>query len=58
VTACGCYDANAALAIGDLMQDSLKDIRSGARFTAILDAFRSGDLSGVALCGKCDDAFG
>lgn len=58
VTACGCYDANGALTIGDLMQDSLKDIRSGARFTAILEAFRSGDLSGVPLCGKCDDAFG
>ncbi|CCG41850.1 tetratricopeptide repeat protein [Magnetospirillum molischianum] len=58
VTACGCYDANAALAIGDLMQDSLKDIRTGPRFAAILDAFRSGDLSAVPLCGKCDDAFG
>jgi len=58
VTACGCYDANAALAIGDLMQDSLKDIRTGPRFTAILDAFRSGDLSAVPLCGRCDDAFG
>lgn len=58
VTACGCYDANAALAIGDVMEDSLKDIRSGPRFATILDAFRSGDLSGVPLCGKCDDAFG
>jgi uncharacterized Fe-S cluster-containing radical SAM superfamily enzyme len=58
VTACGCYDANAALAIGDLTTESLAQIRTGPRFTAILDAFRSGDVSAVPLCAKCDDPFG
>ena len=58
VTACGCYDANAALRIGDIMGESLTDIRNGSRFTSILDAFRAGDVSGLPLCSKCDDPFG
>ena len=58
VTACGCYDSNAQLRIGDIMAQSLSDIRTGPAFTSILDAFRAGDLSGVAMCAKCDDPFG
>jgi MoaA/NifB/PqqE/SkfB family radical SAM enzyme/Flp pilus assembly protein TadD len=58
VTACGCYDANAQLRIGDIMAESLSDIRNGARFTSILEAFRSGDVSAVPMCAKCDDPFG
>ena len=58
VTACGCYDANAALSIGNIMTESLSEIRNGPRFTSILDAFRHGDVSGVPLCSKCDDPFG
>jgi MoaA/NifB/PqqE/SkfB family radical SAM enzyme/Flp pilus assembly protein TadD len=58
VTACGCYDANAALRIGDIMAESLSDIRNGQRFTSILEAFRQGDVSALPLCSKCDDPFG
>jgi sulfatase maturation enzyme AslB (radical SAM superfamily) len=58
VTACGCYDSNAELKIGHIGESSLADIRRGAEFRRILDAFKSGDVSGVAMCGKCDDCFG
>ena len=58
VTACGCYDANAALRIGDIMAESLSDIRNGECFTSILEAFRQGDVSALPLCSKCDDPFG
>ncbi|HLO76256.1 MAG TPA: radical SAM protein [Magnetospirillum sp.] len=58
VTACGCYDSNADLKIGHIAEQSLADIRKGAEFRRILDAFRTGDLSGVPMCGKCDDPFG
>ena len=58
VTACGCYDSNAELKIGHIMEQSLKDIRHGEAFKSIVDAFRCGDVSGVPMCGKCDDPFG
>ncbi|CAA7623432.1 Fe-S oxidoreductase [Candidatus Terasakiella magnetica] len=58
VTACGCYDANAALKIGDIMEDGLAALRNGPRFTSILDAFGAGDVSHIPLCAKCDDPFG
>lgn len=58
VTACGCYDSNAELKIGNIMENSLVEIRQGAEFKRILDAFRTGDLSGISMCGKCDDPFG
>jgi MoaA/NifB/PqqE/SkfB family radical SAM enzyme len=58
VTACGCYDSNAELKIGHIMEQSLTEIRQGAAFGRILDAFRSGDLSAIPMCGKCDDPFG
>jgi sulfatase maturation enzyme AslB (radical SAM superfamily) len=58
VTACGCYDSNAELKIGHIMEQSLADIRQGEAFRRILQAFRSDDLAGVPMCGKCDDPFG
>jgi MoaA/NifB/PqqE/SkfB family radical SAM enzyme len=58
VTACGCYDSNALLKIGNIMEHSLQDIRNGEDFRRILEAFRRGELSDVPMCGKCDDPFG
>ncbi|HSV29762.1 MAG TPA: radical SAM protein [Candidatus Omnitrophota bacterium] len=58
VTACGCYDSNAELKIGHIMEQDLAAIRQGQAFRTILDAFRSGDLAGIPMCGKCDDPFG
>ncbi len=58
VTACGCYDSNALLKIGDIMEQSLIDIRHGDSFRRILEAFRQGDVSEVPMCSKCDDCFG
>lgn len=57
VTACGCYDSNGDLAIGQIGQ-GLAGLRSGEPFTRILDAFRHGDVSGLPLCAHCDDAVG
>jgi len=58
VTACGCYDANAALRIGDITRASLREIRNGDAFGAMLMAFGSGDVSSLPLCSQCDDPFG
>jgi pyruvate-formate lyase-activating enzyme len=58
VTACGCYDSNAMLKIGDITEHGIADIRHGEAFTKLLDAFRTGQLDGVPMCGKCDDPFG
>jgi len=58
VTACGCYDSNADLKIGHIMEQSLAEIRQGEPFRRILAAFASGDLADVPMCGKCDDPFG
>lgn len=58
VTACGCYDSNAELKIGHILEQPLAEIRKTAEFRHILDAFRDGDLTGIPMCGKCDDPFG
>jgi MoaA/NifB/PqqE/SkfB family radical SAM enzyme len=58
VTACGCYDSNAQLRIGNIMEQGLADIRNGPAYTDILESFRAGDVRHVPMCGKCDDPFG
>lgn len=58
VTACACYDSNAELKIGHIMEQPLAAIRQGDKFRAIVEAFRTGDVSNVPMCGKCDDPFG
>lgn len=58
VTACGCYDSNAQLKIGNIMEQGLGDIRRGEAFGRILTAFKDGDVRHVPMCGKCDDPFG
>lgn len=58
VTACGCYDSNAQLKIGNIMDQGLGEIRRGSAYGRILDAFRNGDVRDIPMCGKCDDPFG
>jgi MoaA/NifB/PqqE/SkfB family radical SAM enzyme len=58
VTACGCYDANGQLEIGDITKESLKDIMEGRKFRRILKAFEKGSVGHVPLCNKCDDPYG
>lgn len=58
VTACACYDSNADLRIGHIMEQPLADIRRGEPFRRILEAFRAGDVADIPMCGKCDDPFG
>jgi MoaA/NifB/PqqE/SkfB family radical SAM enzyme len=54
VTACGCLDNSSALVIGDIRKESLREMRYGPRFEALLQAFMAGDVSGIQLCGTCD----
>ncbi|MBI3445047.1 MAG: radical SAM protein [Magnetospirillum sp.] len=58
VTACGCYDSNAQLKIGNIMEQGLGEIRRGESYGTILAAFRDGDVRHIPMCGKCDDPFG
>lgn len=58
VTACGCYDSNALLKIGNIMDQGLAEIRNGESYGRILDGFRNGDVKDIPMCGKCDDPFG
>lgn len=58
VTACGCYDANGALAIGDLAQTDLAEILQGDAYLRIIAAFESGDIGSLGLCAQCDAPYG
>jgi len=58
VTACGCYDSNAQLKIGNIMEQGLRQIRNGDGYRSILAGFAIGDVRNVPMCGKCDDPFG
>ncbi|MGE4281782.1 MAG: SPASM domain-containing protein [Magnetospirillum sp.] len=44
--------------IGNIMDNSLAEIRQGPEFRKIVDAFKCGDVSGIPMCAKCDDPFG
>ena len=54
VTACGCLDNSSALIIGDIHTQSLREMRYGARYEALLDRFMTGDIGGLPLCAECD----
>jgi hypothetical protein len=54
VTACGCLDNSSALVIGDVRTESMRQIRYGQRFEALLQAFLGGDISDMPLCSQCD----
>lgn len=58
VTACGCYDANGQLEIGNITEESLKDIMTGKKFRRILKGFEKGSVGHIPLCNKCDDPYG
>lgn len=58
VTACGCFDHNGSLYIGDLKTRSLDEIFSGRRYQEIVRAFIRGDISGIPLCKDCDIPYG
>ena len=55
---CGCYDSNAQLRIGNIMEQGLAELRDGKAYTDILEGFRAGDVRHVPMCGQCDDPFG
>jgi hypothetical protein len=54
VTACGCLDNSGALIIGDIRTETLREMRYGPRYEALLDAFARGDVSDVPMCSTCD----
>jgi MoaA/NifB/PqqE/SkfB family radical SAM enzyme len=54
VTACGCLDNSSALIIGDIRQESLREMRYGSRFESLLEAFAREEIGDVALCKDCD----
>jgi hypothetical protein len=54
VTACGCLDNSSALVIGDIRTESLREMRYGPRYEALLQAFISGDIADLTLCSTCD----
>lgn len=54
VTACGCIDANGALLIGDITRQTMREIRQGQPYQALLQRFLTKDLAGVPLCETCE----
>jgi len=58
VSACSCRDSEGVMEIGDITTQSLAEIRNGARFRAMMDAFMRRDLSQMPLCQKCDIPYG
>ena len=52
VTVC-CADLNARGVIGNLAQNSLREIFNSGERTSMLDAFRRGDKASIPLCRDC-----
>jgi sulfatase maturation enzyme AslB (radical SAM superfamily) len=58
MTACGCLDNNGALAIGDVAESTISEMRHGERYQRMIQAFLSGDLSEFPMCKRCDIPYG
>ena len=52
VTVC-CADLNARGVIGNLAQNSLREIFNSGERASMLDAFRRGDKASIPLCRDC-----
>jgi sulfatase maturation enzyme AslB (radical SAM superfamily) len=58
MTACGCLDNNGSLAIGNIQNNTIAEMRHGERYQRIIEAFLSGDLSEFPICKRCDVPYG
>ena len=53
VTACGCLDVNGELMIGNIQNQSFKDIRNGEKFNQFKEKLMKGEISDL-MCKNCD----
>ena len=53
-----CFDYDGIMTLGSLADQSLEEIWRGETLAALRQAHRTRDLSGVALCAKCNDKDG
>jgi len=58
MTACGCLDNNGSLAIGNIQDSTIGEMRHGERYNRMVEAFLSGDLSEFPICKRCDVPYG
>lgn len=58
VTACACLDNDRKMLIGDILNESIADIRTGERFTKIVECFNQKNLENLEMCKKCDVPYG
>lgn len=58
VTACGCVDNNGSLTVGDVRNNSLKEVFEGEAYQSLIAAFLAGDLSKHPMCERCDTPYG
>lgn len=53
VTACGCFDVDAELVVGNIFDSSIRDIRTGKKFQDFVEKLNSGNVSGL-MCSRCN----
>ncbi len=53
VTACGCLDVNAELAVGNILESTIEDIREGKQFSEFIAKLDLGRISSL-MCQRCD----
>lgn len=54
VSACACRDSEGVMEIGNIMTQSLAEMRGSLAYKSMVAAFAAGDISGLPLCAKCD----
>jgi pyruvate-formate lyase-activating enzyme len=57
-TICGGLDNNGDLAIGNIKDSTMRELRAGPIYRKYLEKFRTGDLSRIPMCSKCDIPYG
>ncbi|MBI4767552.1 MAG: SPASM domain-containing protein [Deltaproteobacteria bacterium] len=54
VTACPCADNDGKMIIGNILEESISDMRKSSYFNNIVRCFEDNNLSSLEMCSKCD----
>jgi len=54
VSACACRDSEGVMAIGNIMTQSLAEMRGGEAYQSTVAAFNAKNIAHLPLCAKCD----
>lgn len=57
ITACGCFDTDGKMVIGNIYNNGIVGARRSQEYLSILQKFKDKDLKGLSMCEQCDSPY-